>query len=127
MCLPWPEHCELFVGVDPCLIHTTPLLPNSGMTPSKTLLYPKVTPQPKPKFLCHLQHDCCSQEKEKEKGTFVVRLVGTTELVETLHFPQKKPEALMGSLIPRIIKEGGDIPRNVTQKHDLWSPLHFLA
>ena len=56
----------------------------------------------------------------------MVKLVGTTELVKTLPFPQKQPEALMGSILPKIFKEGGDRVRNLTQKYDSESPLHFL-
>lgn len=47
----------------------------------------------------------------------MVTLVGTTKQAETPHFPQKQPEALMGSILPKIIKEGGDIARNVTQNY----------
>lgn len=56
--------------------------------------------------------------EEKIKVDIVVKLVGSTELTETLHFPQKQPEALMGSVLPKSFKEGGDITGNVTQKYD---------
>lgn len=48
----------------------------------------------------------------------MVKSAGTTEQAETPHFPWKQPEAPVGSVLPSIIKEGGDMARNVTQEYE---------